>query len=93
LEVKKTQTDPLAVRNKARKTFKKESDVKFTGRVLVDPKSKEPVLYTENIFLRFRADVPAKTCEKIIASQKLTIKEKVKYSPNTYFVEAPEGTA
>jgi subtilisin family serine protease len=92
LEVKKSQKDPLAVRNKARKSFKKEDDVRFAGRVLVDPKSNEPVLYTENVFIRFHATVPAKTCEKIIASQKLTIKEKVKYSPNTYFVEAAEGT-
>jgi subtilisin family serine protease len=92
LEVKKTQKDPLAIRNKARVSFKKETDVRFAGRVLIDPKSKEPVLYTENIFLRFHAELPVKTCEKIIASEKLTIKEKIKYAPNTWFVQAKEGT-
>ncbi|NJO25399.1 MAG: hypothetical protein HC867_05965 [Bacteroidia bacterium] len=64
LEVKKTEINPLAIRNKVRETYKKEKDIRFAGRVLVDAVSKEPVLYTENIYLKFH--------DAIIASLLLT---------------------
>ena len=92
LEVKKTRKKKLEVRNEARKNFKNENDVRFAGRVLVDKGTKQPVLYTENIFIRFKPAITQKTIDRIFKSFNLTVKDKVKYAPNAYFVKAPEGT-
>ena len=37
-----------SARGAIRTTLKSEKDVQFAGRVLIDPQSKKPVLYTEN---------------------------------------------
>lgn len=91
LEVKKSQSDPLSVRNDARENFNKQKDIRFAGRVLVDKESEQPVLYTENVTIKFKPDVKEAACKKIIAANGLTIKEKIIYSPNTWFVQAPAG--
>ncbi len=88
-EGKKTQK---GLRDKARTALKKEPELRFAGRVLVDTESKKPVLYTENIFIKFFDTVSADTCEKIIAENNLVIKQKLDYAPNSYFVTAPENT-
>src|SRR3972149_9131581 len=44
------------LRNEARRTLKRDKAVRFAGRVLVDPKSGAPVLYTENCFIKFEDD-------------------------------------
>jgi hypothetical protein len=92
LQVKKTQKDPLAVRNEARKNFKKEKHIRFAGRVLIDPETKQPVIYTENIFIKFHGNVPVSKQKKIIKTATLSIKEKIKFSSNAYFLQSPEGT-
>lgn len=92
LEVKKSQSDPLAVRNKAREQFKKEKGIDFAGRVLVDKETGEPVLYTENIFIQLKPDVSKTAAQKIFKELSLTEKETVHYAANTYFVSAPKGS-
>lgn len=92
LEVKKEETNPLAVRNEAREKFKKEKAIRFAGRVLVDAVSKEPVLYTENIYIKFQDDVPQLQCRMLLAKFKLTIKTEIVYDTNAFFVQTPEGT-
>lgn len=67
-------------------------DVRFAGSVLVDPETREPVLYTENIYIRFRDDADSDDCEEILRDAGLTIKEQVDYAPNAYVVATPEGT-
>lgn len=67
-------------------------DVRFAGSVLVDPETREPVLYTENIYIRFRDDADSDDCEDILRAAGLTIKEQVDYAPNAYVVATPEGT-
>lgn len=88
-ENKKTQ---IKIRNEARKTFKKEKDIRFAGRVLVDPVSEQPVLYTENIYVRFHDTIPQVECRKIISLFKLAIKTIIPYETNAFFVQAKEGT-
>ncbi len=92
LAVKKTHKDPLRVRNEARKNLKQENNIRFAGRVLVDKGTSQPVIYTENIFVRFKPNTEKKFIQKILKDFKLKIKDEVKYAPNAYFVEAPEGT-
>jgi len=67
-------------------------DVLFAGGVLVDPVSKQPVLYTENIFIKFIDTVDPEACVEIIRNAGLTIKSHLDYATNAYFVEAPAGT-
>ena len=77
----------------ARKTaLRAVPDVRFAGGVLIDPSTNEPVLYTENLFVKFidTADrTPAARCS---ARMVLTIKQEVSYATNAFFVEAAEGT-
>lgn len=79
-------------RGVARKTLTQQRDVQFAGRVLVDPRSKRPVLYTENVFVKFDADVAESACRKVLKSHRLTIKQPIEYARNAFFVQAIEGT-
>lgn len=67
-------------------------DVLFAGGVLVDPASKQPVLYTENIFIKFIDTVDSDACAEIIRNAGLTVKSQLDYATNAYFLEAPAGT-
>ena len=78
--VMKTPTGRNAAvqRDAARKSLK-SSGVRFAGRVLFDPKSKRPVLYTENYFVRFRPDIRASKCMAILKEMKLQVKRTYEY--------------
>jgi subtilisin family serine protease len=78
---------------KERKTsLRNLPDVRFAGGVLVDEDSGEPVIYTENLFIKFTDSTEPDTCRTIIREAGLTIKEEVSYAPNAFFVATPEGT-
>ena len=62
-------------------------DVRFAGSVLVDPHTQEPVLYTENIFLKFVDLLPPTQCLVILDELGLTIKQQVPYAANAFFVQ------
>jgi len=77
----------------ARKSALRASpDVRFAGGVLVDPVSKEPVLYTENLFVKFVDAADPEDCLVVLREAGLTVKEQVTYATNAYFVAAPEGS-
>ncbi|MEI7723937.1 MAG: S8 family serine peptidase [Bacteroidota bacterium] len=80
------------VRDNARAVLKTEPELRFAGRVLEAAESLSPVLYTENIFIKFFDQVSTDVCEKILAESGLVIKQKPAYAPNTYFAGAPEDT-
>jgi hypothetical protein len=67
-------------------------DIRFAGGVLVDPLTKEPVLYTENIFIKFKDSVDPEDCLASLRDAGLQVKEQVTYAANAYFVAAPEDT-
>ena len=81
-----------SLRDKARATLKKEKSIQFAGRVLIDPTSQRPVIYTENFFVKFEPDVSATACKKLIKKYGLTVKRELEYARNAYFIEAPEDT-
>ncbi|RMH37791.1 MAG: peptidase S8 [Nitrospirae bacterium] len=80
------------VRDAVRATLTREPDTRFAGRVLCDPRSKFPVLYTENFFVKFEDDCRPTTCRRVLREFGLTMKRTLEYARNAFFVSAPEGT-
>ena len=64
-------------------------DVRFAGSVLMDPVTQEPVLYTENIFLKFIDSLKPTQCMAILDELGLMIKQEVAYAKNAFFVYHP----
>lgn len=67
-------------------------DVRFAGSVLTDPKTAEPIIYTENIFIKFIDTLDQQKCLEIIYAANLTIKQTLEYATNAYFVATAEGS-
>jgi subtilisin family serine protease len=76
---------------RARLLLKKEKDVRFAGRALRDSKSKSPIIYTENLFVKFHDNVPKSECDWLLKKYKLSIKREIKYAKHAYFAAAREG--
>ncbi|WP_445179682.1 S8 family peptidase [Pseudomonas sp. McL0111] len=70
--------------------LRKLPDVRFAGSVLMDPRTQEPVLYTENIFLKFTDSLKATQCLAILDELGLMIKQQVPYAANAFFVHHPD---
>lgn len=109
VEVFHVRTGTQGMRDAVRSTFKNEPDIRFAGRVLADPifkpevgiaatrsaapTQKQPVLYSENIFVKFASTMKASAAKKILAAYNLKVAatDEVNYSPNAWFVKAAEG--
>src|SRR5215210_5835990 len=65
---------------------------RFAGRVLVDQHSREPVLYTENLFVKFRDDESRDQSLAALRDAGLTVKQELPYATNAFFVAARDGT-
>ena len=83
---------PRKMRDEARATLKAEPEIEFAGRVLIDPQSGVPVLYTENLFVKFDDEQSAAKNKKLLKDYGLVVKREIEYLRNAYFVEAPAGT-
>jgi len=66
-------------------------DVRFAGGVLVDPATRAPVLYTENLFVKFADTADTEACRTVLREAGLAIKSEPGYATNAFFVQAPEG--
>lgn len=84
-----TNVKSVAERKRA---LERAPDVRFAGGVMVDRSSGEPVVYTENLFVKFKDEVDPDDCRDTIRDAGLTIKREVTYATNAFFVSAPEGT-
>ena len=78
--------------NQRKAALRAEPDVRFAGGVLVDARSKAPVLYTENLFIKFSDQADSDACRAVLRQQGLVIKSEPGYAVNAFFVQAPEGT-
>ena len=67
-------------------------DIQFAGGVLTDDQTGEPVVYTENIFIKFVDEAEPEDCRTVIREAGLTIKRDVTYAANAFFLGAPDGT-
>jgi len=82
----RVQRGSRSLRDRARAVLKKEPQIEFAGRVLCDPKSRTPVLYTENLFVKFDDDLSKSACRKLLKSHGMIIKQELEYARNAYFV-------
>ena len=72
--------------------LRSDPEVRFAGGVLVDPATRSPVLYTENLFVKFADSADTAASRALLQAQGLRIKDEPGYALNAFFVEAPEGT-
>ena len=63
----------------------------FAGRVLVDAFAR-PVVYTENLFIKFQDDQDAETCQSLLQRHGLSAKRALDYARNAWFAAAPGGS-
>jgi subtilisin-like proprotein convertase family protein len=75
-----------------KKTLRMSPDIRFAGGVLVDERTSEPVLYTENLFIKFVDQADPEECREVLRQAGLIIKEELGYATNSFFTAAPEGT-
>jgi hypothetical protein len=75
-----------------RRELQESPATRFVGHVLVDEQSREPVLYTENLFVKFRDDVDQERCLRVLRDAGLSVKQELPYASNAFFAAAPEGT-
>jgi D-lyxose ketol-isomerase len=52
----------------------------------------KPVVYTENLFVKFSDELGSKACEQLLSEHGLTVKKVLGYAINAYFIGAPQGT-
>jgi subtilisin-like proprotein convertase family protein len=77
--------------NDIKRSLRTAPDTRFAGGVFVDENSREPIIYTENLFVKFDDDQQPERCAEILNSFGLQIKRPLAYSRNAYFAQAPEG--
>lgn len=80
------------LRDRARTSLKQEKKIRFAGRAIQDAEQGTPMVYTENLFVKFLDHVSTEACSELLNEHGLTVKRKITYAQNSYFVEAEEGT-
>jgi subtilisin family serine protease len=78
--------------DEVRRKLHESPATRFAGQVLVDAQSREPILYTENLFVKFADDKNRDQCLEVLREAGLTVKQELPYATNAFFVAAPEGT-
>lgn len=107
VEVFHVRSGRRAERDAVRATLSAEKAIRFAGRVLADPVFepraavsalepaaplvKEPVLYSENLFVKFAPGAKPSSARRALTSRGLTVKREIDYVEGAYFVQAPEG--
>jgi subtilisin family serine protease len=78
-------------RDEAREVLNDDPAVQFAGRVMLAGKEGEPVLYSENIFVKFDDEAKESVCKAALRKLKLEIKRPVPFAKNAYFAAGEEG--
>lgn len=73
----------LEARKQALRQF---PNVRFAGSVLVSPETGEPVLYTDNIFIKFLDSIAPGTCQDVMRDEGFVVKREIAYAKNAWFV-------
>lgn len=92
MQCRGNQNNLIPIRDQARSVLKQEKSIRFAGRVLREQNRGAPVVYTENLFVKFNDALDPETCESLISELGLVIKKKLDYAVNAYFVGAAEDT-
>jgi subtilisin family serine protease len=81
-----------SLRDEARAVLRKEAGVRFAGRVLLaGGKAGEPVIYTENIFVKFEDDAKESACRAALRKAKLEVRRPLPFARNAFYVAGAEG--
>lgn len=72
-------------------TIHADPEIEFAGRGLRDEFG-TPVVYTENLFVKFADGVDRQACEEALAQLELEVKRTLPYAGNAYFASAPRGS-
>lgn len=97
MKVQEEASRAVTVRNDVREELNKETKIRFAGRALEDPKTGRPVIYTENVVVKFKSGVGAEEAEKVLTSKKLSVGAKkgdMNFSSlleNVYVAKIKEG--
>ena len=91
VEVYRRQEGSSRSLDAVRRELHQSPATRFAGQVLVDAQSREPILYTENLFVKFADDKNREQCLGVLREAGLTIKQELPYATNAFFVAAPEG--
>ncbi|MEY3323659.1 MAG: hypothetical protein RLZZ417_3242 [Bacteroidota bacterium] len=75
-----------------RLAFKEEPKIKFAGRVWKEELSGFSLVYTENIFVKFKSKISFKAILTILNFHNLVIKEKFRFAGNAFFLKSPVFT-
>lgn len=66
-----------------------DPEVEFAGRGLRDEFG-APVVYTENLFVKFHDGLPRERCDELLRQHRLSVKRPLGYGGNAFFVEPSE---
>jgi subtilisin family serine protease len=81
----------LRARDAIRRALKREAGIEFAGRVLRDARSKRPVVYTENLFVKFADGVPVSRARRLLASFGIVPRRRLGLARNAWFAAARPG--
>ena len=79
-------------RDRIRRALGRQKGVEFAGRVLCDGSSALPVVYTENLFVKFADRLPTAKARGVLRRHGLELKRAAKGTRNAYFVGARRNT-
>jgi subtilisin family serine protease len=71
-------------------TLAQDPEIEFAGRGLRDEHG-TPIVYTENLFVKFADDVPQSACVAVLTDRGLEVKRPLPYAGNAYFAGGPDG--
>jgi subtilisin family serine protease len=92
VEVYRVPTAPAKRSLEQRKAaLRRDPDVRFAGGVLVNDAG-QPVIYTENVFIKFIDAADLDDCRKVLREKNLIVKQELDYATNAFFVGLPEGS-
>ncbi|CAA9466276.1 MAG: Calcium-dependent protease precursor [uncultured Rubrobacteraceae bacterium] len=92
VEVYRRPEQSSGAMEEVRRKLHESPATRFAGRVLVDEETGEPVVYTENLFIKFLDDKKRGQCLEVLRAEGLSVKQELPYATNAYFVAAPEGS-
>jgi subtilisin family serine protease len=85
-------SDPLATRNEQKQRLSLDPNIAFAGRVLQNQETREPLIYTENIFVQFSARAKKADITDCFKAYGLSVKTVLKFAEGAYLVSAKEGS-
>lgn len=78
--------------NKLKENITANTDVRFVGHGYKIERNKEPIIYTENLFIKFNEKLTENQCKTVIKQYNLIIKMKLTFITNGYFVSTQPNT-